>query len=223
MRTIAPKLSDNALIYMVGSINTEVLAEVVKKNVVIIEEFGVLRDYYSLADLAIINSNISPGTDTRHLHNFVESCSGGPLFIVNPANTAQYGYRQLVRRGVLREAANRDDLISKVEEYLKAPEGEKVREQRRQHLEQSRELYLNDLMKLIKKLLRISNEELKSDLQFSELGYQNPEGKFVLAGLRVIHPETFWSNPDYQQRFNLKELFSKPLDEKCFRRLEELR
>lgn len=222
LREIVPKLYDDALIYMVGSINTEVLSDLVKEKAKIIEKYGVLRDYYSLADLAIINSNISSGTDTRHLHNFVEACEGGPLFLVKAHNDSQYGYRQLVNRGVLREAANRDDLISKVKEYLKSPFREEIVEQRKQHLEQSRELYLKDLMKLVKKLLRISNEEFESDLQYVETGYQNPEGKQVLVGLRVIHPETFWAQPDHQQRFNLKELSCDTLEEKCFRRKEEL-
>lgn len=177
-----------------------------------VNSHGVLRDYYAMADIALINHNVV--RNYRTMHNFIEATAGGPLFLVPPkvGRTAQYGYKQLVNRKVIREARSVNDLISQIKEYLENPAGEEIREQRKQHLEHSRELYLNDLLKLINKFLRRDNKPFESDLLFVPNKYSASGNKVHLDSLKVIHPETIW-NP-YQtdeESIPIRELNDKNL------------
>ena len=222
LRKVISELFFEAKMYLVGTTNfpkylPEEAYSLVKN---VYSRSGLLRDYYALADVSLIHKNIGESDDS--LHNFVEATAGGPLFLVKPQNSTQYGYKQLVQRRVIQEAENTEHLIKKVKQYLQNPEEEYIREQRKQHLEKSRELYLTDLMRLLNKLLRISDEPLQSDLQFISDMYSPSRKKIYLDRLRIIHPRTVWSMSDYEsERHTLKSLNSKSLDDKCFRRSAE--
>lgn len=194
-RKIVRRLDTEAIIYFVGTVD-------IPKNRIgilegkVIEECGVLKEYYKIADITMINANISKVAHMKHMHNFVEATAGGPLFLVKPENTSQYGYKQLVQREVIREAENTDDLIAKVKKYLENPQGEQIREQRRQHLELSRRNYLPEMERLLKNLLKISEEPFESDLEFefTHKHYTSRLFPFDVNALRIIHPETTWDS-----------------------------
>ena len=218
---VISELFSKANLYLVGT--TRIPSDLPKEARDLVTDVysrdGILKDYYALADVAMINWNIEK--NNRTLHNFIEATAGGPLFLVPPDEgfTKQYGYKQIVKRRVIREAENTDHLIKKVKQYLQNPEEEYVREQRTLHLAQSRELYLTDLMRLLNKLLRISDEPFESDLQFISDIYSKSRKEIFLNKLKIIHPQTVWSMNDYEsERHAFKSLNSKILDDKCFRR-----
>jgi hypothetical protein len=180
-----PYLSSIANVYLIGNSENFIYLDRLHSGPVnVVSKQGVLRDYYAMADVALIDKNVFPRAST--LHNFIEATAGGPLFLVPPIDVSkrQYGYKQLIEREAIREVREYD-LVAAVEQYFKAPEGEKIREQRRQHLEESRQLYLPDLERLLKRILKISNEPFQSNLEFdSILLSQNM--------FKVFHPETYW-------------------------------
>ncbi len=103
---VVASLHRDAQIYIAGSVTpllheSECYAKWSKTNIVPCQ--GNLRDYYALADLAIMGTNRIMQIG-GHLHNFVEASGGGPLFLVSPSVQTQYGYAQLKKARVIREA-----------------------------------------------------------------------------------------------------------------------
>ncbi|MEK6858093.1 MAG: hypothetical protein AABX39_05895 [Nanoarchaeota archaeon] len=185
--------------YAVGSINMRYAETMQNKHSInFVEKFGVLKDYYALADVVITNSNICQYSP-MNMHNFVEATAGGPLFLINPEKVGQYGYKELKDLGVIRESINTQELISGMRDYLQSPDGENIRALRAQHLEKSRELYLPDLMRVFNRVLGLSEEPFESDL-LVEIVRPN-----CLTALRIVHPDTFWEFSLPTNRAPLKE------------------
>jgi hypothetical protein len=198
------KSCSDAEVYLVGTSELGRLEELAPLRR--IETRGVLRDYYAMADAALINCNLRKGGN--YLHNFIEATEGGPLFLVKPSNTAQYGYKELVEQGVIRELENSNCIIHNVNEYLNSPRGEEIRESRRQHLELSRRKYLKDLHSLMNKILGKEHAPFESDLELEF--HRRHYDQFDI--LRVIHPETSWSqNYSHANNVPIKEFSNKPL------------
>ncbi|MBI5066243.1 hypothetical protein HZA97_08465 [Candidatus Woesearchaeota archaeon] len=199
LKDVIDAIQKDTNIYFVGSVSDVVKSFVSSSgltNVVnVIEAFGVLRDYYAMSDVAMISSNIKfSNNHLVHLHNFVEATAGGPLFLVSPLNTKQYGYKQLKQLGVIRESLHTAELIDQVKKYLQTPQGEQIRELRRQHLESSKEVYLNDLLRLFNRILNRSEQPFQSDLVANLCPY-HPWllfGKDYHPRLRIAHPDTKW-------------------------------
>jgi hypothetical protein len=215
---ISKELCSLAKIYFVGFARAGSFSSTIQDSTKILHSHGILKDYYAMADLSLISRNLGGEYASNTLHNFIEATAGGPLFLVKPSNTAQYGYRRLKRSGVIKEAENTEDLVAKVKRYLENSEGEKIRKKRRKHLEFSRAKYLPDLMRLINKLLRISDEPLQSDLQFMTDFYFKENGLISLKRFKVIHPQTKWSSEDHtSERHSLKVLNEGRLNDDCFK------
>ena len=225
LENILKEISKNSSVYLVGTVRFQDFdRDKVKSLATIVDETGVLKDYYAMADAAMMHRNICPVDALYHLHNFVEATAGGPLFLVKPSNTAQYGYSQLKDANVIREAESTEDLISKVKKYLQNieefekpsensqtphnsaldadvkkgyskpyPDEEKVREQRTRHLEQSRNRYLPDILRLINKVIGKSDEPFQSDLLAEILPPKIPYLSRVYSPrIAVCHPQTLW-------------------------------
>jgi hypothetical protein len=112
-----------------------------KKKVKIVKKWGILKDYYAIADLAINADNLEETTEA--LHNFVEATEGGPFFLVPPTNLDQYGYKEMVELGLIKAYEDRDALLYGVQVFLKNFEGNKNHVQkRRKHINQIRKKYL---------------------------------------------------------------------------------
>ena len=193
LEKIVRELKDKAMIYFVGhTSDCHDYLHNINSSVRIIEANGVLRDYYAIADASVINRNVVFDYHDS-MHNFIEATAGGPLFLVRPGNTAQYGYFELERLGVIKETGNIFDLISKLKQYLDSPNGEEIRKARALHLERSRNLYLSDILKILNKASGLSEEHPNSDLR------ANLWRKFSLLSkvkykprLRIFHKDTVW-------------------------------
>ena len=204
-------LSSETEIYLVGTIDqglSEKLSPIKK-----VETRGVLREYYAMADVTSINCNLR--REGYYLHNFIEATEGGPLFLVPPEAhyKTQFGYKELVDKGVIRELECLDHLICKVSEHLNSSQGEKLRELRREHLTHCRKTYLKDLHSLINKLLGKEHAPFESDLEI-----ESGSSFYQSNILRLIHPQTNWSQINtHQYNVPLKDFSDKPL------RVEEYR
>lgn len=189
LEKVVSELHNKACIYLVGSVeqyNVNFLHALKIKNVNVINEFGVLKEYYSLADIAMMADNLNQQYDP--LHNFVEATEGGPLFLVTPANKRQYGYRQLVDSGVINESCSTDELVKKVKKYLKSLNHNKLlQRKRKQHIEQTRAKYLPELLRFLNNALGISQQRLVSDL----LVYTDIDECKKLR-VKIVHPDTCW-------------------------------
>jgi DNA-binding transcriptional MerR regulator len=191
LESIVRSLRKYNSVYLVGSVGVNLDLVDAKFRV---NSEGVLKDYYALADVAMISKNTYLNVSCESpLHNFVEATAGGPLFLVKPINTAQYGYRQLVQREVIREAQSADDLIAKIKKYLENPEEEKVRAQRTQHLNSSRDLYLPEISRLLNRVINESQEYFQSDLLAETLPpTKSWFFKKYSSKIAIGHPETKW-------------------------------
>lgn len=145
----------------------------------VVLEYGVLKDYYSLADMVIDASSLRDSG--KHMHNFVEATEGGPLFIV-PGNTAQYGYRQFVECGAIHECASLKEIVERLKAYECEQNKEMIAEKRREHLFQSSKLYLPVIKA---SLLRLLGEPV--DIPPSDLIVVENNNKIIIA-----HPDTMW-------------------------------
>ncbi|RMF54925.1 hypothetical protein D6745_03740 [Candidatus Woesearchaeota archaeon] len=196
---IVEEASKFANVYLVGCVDVESLglSKKAKRRVRSVQKHGVLKDYYAVADATINAHNISPSS--APLHNFVEATEGGPLFMVPPSDTAQYGYRQLVSAGAIIECDDLDDLIGRVLAHLQHFSGnDYVLEKRAQHLRRTRETYLPVVVAQLRRMLGEDAEVPESDLKIVNRG----------RGVRLMHPDTQW------YRFHIKSqqtLFSEQI------------
>ena len=168
---------------------------------------GVLKDYYAAADLTLMSSRCGLQNLKSPLHNFVEATAGGPLFLVEPNNKLQYGYKKLRDLGAIRESRNTEDLISKIKTYLQHTNGQELRKLRAEHLEKSREIYLNDIMKLLNKVLELSEELPDSNLLADIVKVR--KGRFFYEKaprIRIYHPETVWNPADIKKSISINKI-----------------
>ena len=183
IRKIASQLCGDAKIFFIGGVWDFWVKKLAEKGEVgIINEFGVLKNYYAIADVAIFGSNLI--RNFAHLHNFVEATEKSPLFLLTPINQSQYGYKQLRDVGVVREFDSLDKLILGVKSYLANPNSEEVRRARQEHIMQTRVKYLPDIARFLGKILGINQEPLTSDLLV----------KIEDNGAKVFNIETAWED-----------------------------
>ena len=207
---LVENLSNDAQIYFVGTLYSG-SEHYSRLGVKVIDCIGILKDYYAMADLAFIKNNLGPFE--AHMHNFVEATEGGPLFVV-PGITTQYGYKQLVERRVIREARDLQDLIAQAKVYLRNPKREEVRQARAEHIRETREVYLTDLLRFFKKILGLSEEPPTSDLMAQTIFIDNERG-ITEPFARVFHPETQWTHVTEDGSKRITEVSQRFYD--CFR------
>ena len=151
-----------------------------------IKKYGVLRDYYAMADASVNAANLVIDIDV--MHNFVEATEGGPLFMVSPDEKyrKQFGYKELSRKKLIRICRSFDDLLNKLTAYLDRPL-EEIIEEKREHLGKRanylmrmRKKYLPDIESVIEKILGEKGNTLNSGLILERNNYL------------LKHPETDW-------------------------------
>lgn len=179
------KLKEETRAYVVGS--TYFVQKNIPQGITVVCEQGVLKDYYAMADISLMIDNLGDKKYQETLHNFIEATEGGPLFISKPYDKKQFGYKQLLELGVIKSANGEEDLVAKIKSYLANPNGEELREKRRKHLEKCREIYLNDLLRILNRLFNFSEEKCTSNLMVYFV--DNMHSK---TNLRIVHPETYW-------------------------------
>lgn len=174
------ELAGKATFFFVGSGVHESLKG--DNSVIAVTKHGVLKDYYAMADVAINANNLEP--TSSHLHNFVEATEGGPLFMVQPQNTAQYGYTQLLCRGVIRTVISFDYLVQAVKAYLQNfRRTSEHSDKRSAHINLSRGLYLPAIASFIDFMLGRTNH-----LPDSAGLRVEQDGKCT----RLVHPSSDW-------------------------------
>ena len=151
-----------------------------------IKKYGVLKEYYAMADASVNAANLVMNQDV--MHNFIEATEGGPLFMVPPTKEyrRQFGYKQLSKNKVIRNCRSFDDLLNKLTVYLDRPL-EEILEEKREHLGKRanylmrmRRKYLPELESMIEKILNEKAKTLKSGLIIENNQYL------------LRHPETDW-------------------------------
>ncbi len=184
---LVEKLRDCVELYVVGTFSEEFTKNMAQfPQVHLVAERGILKDYYAMADAAINAVNLR--ADSSPLHNFVEATEGGPLFMVPARGYPQYGYRQLVERGVIRECQDFMDIAAQVKEYLENFSGnEGHRAKRAEHLAASRTKYLPVIAAALEYLL--GKRESLPESGEQELGIKVKDNFIVIS-----HPETNWGN-----------------------------
>lgn len=161
------------------------------KDVHLINKYGVLKDYYAMADISINARNLLPTTES--LNNFVEATEGGPLFMVPSTDTNQYGYNELVKLGVIQECSDIKDIISRIKYELDTKTlSSNHTEKREYHLETSRDKYLPIINSFISELLG----QDKSYDHFEELIIKKQTNKTLLT-----HTNTHWQEPHKSVNF----------------------
>ncbi len=145
MNALSREVGEHAEVYLVGDPILKDLPSEINAHVHVVNKWGILKDYYAMADVAINGRNLRESSAT--LHNFVEATEGGPLFMVRPGNTAQYGYKQLVAAGVIREFAEFDELVKALKAELAGGARSKIQssEARAKHLQRTRAAYSHGL------------------------------------------------------------------------------
>ncbi len=155
------------------------------RRVRVVSERGVLKNYYAAADAAVCADNLEHSSG--RLHNFVEATEGGPLFMVEPGNKAQYGYRQLAEAGVIRESSCTEALLRRLTAYLKAPVDNSEHERkRREHLMATRAKYLPAILGLIRNLMQGKTSKKCADLRVI-VKSDDP------VSMRLLHPDSDWN------------------------------
>lgn len=180
-RDIIHSLPKDVTVCLVGNGNPRLLET--DRDVRVVKKQGVLKDFYAMADAALNAHNLSASQSP--LHNFVEATEGGPLFMIPSTNSAQYGYRELCRRGVVREGLTLDNIVEQLNAYLSNPNRAEVTEKRRGHLEATRSRYVPVIVAYSHVLLGDSTSQIpQSDLKVTREG----RGQVVM----LMHPETSW-------------------------------
>ncbi len=157
-------------------------------NIHLVNIFGVLREYYAIADVAVNARNLNKSGN--FLHNFVEATEGGPLFMVPPnkERQKQFGYKELSDLEVIRNCKTADDLTAKISKYLNRPikqirkEKEEHCNRRTEHIMQTREKYLPIIESEIEKMLA---------------GEYSSSGELIIknqgSGRILQHPDSWWN------------------------------
>jgi hypothetical protein len=151
---------------------------------------GLLKEYYALADASINGHNL--GLTTSPLHNFIEATEGGPLFMVPSANVNQYGYKQLVRAGAIKECTSLGDIIHQVKNYFSQYRPLEVAAARNAHISTTRKKYLPVILDHIKQMSGQNMVMRKHDLN---VHVKLEEGRKIT---KISHPETNWSSVNYE-------------------------
>jgi len=153
---------------------------------------GVLRDYYALADAAINCANLVWNNEDQ-MHNFVEATEGGPLFMVKPAITSQYGFKELVDAGAIRLYNKTGRLIEAVARHLRNFKGNGAHHiARSQHLIGSRAKYLPVLVDCMDYMFNDSVQFPKNFAGLETETFKTGKGKIF----RVYHRDTYWEQED---------------------------
>lgn len=174
-------LANHAQVYVLGQVASCVQKD--HDNIQYISQYGVLRDYYALADVSIDASTLLPNVNP--LHNFVEATLGGPVCMLQPYNINQYGYLELVQAQAISVSSTVDVLGQKVIELLSDSQRRAhIMHSRACHIRSARLEYFPVICSLIDKQLGLG-DLLPSNLEL------------LLNGDRYIlkHPASDWSIP----------------------------
>lgn len=179
VKTLVNEVSKLSRIYLMGDMSTP-------KGAIVVKKYGILKDYYAMADASVNAANLVIDIDV--MHNFVEATEGGPLFMVSPDEKyrKQFGYKELSRKKLIRNCRSFDDLLNKLVAYLDRPLEEIIEEKREhlgkrvRHIMKSRDKYLPAIESLIEKILNEKAKTLKSGLILENNNYL------------LRHPETDW-------------------------------
>lgn len=152
LEELAERLSPVSEVFMV-----DLCSEI--KNVSSGKIYGNLRKYYAMADATINAKNLTECNS--FLHNFVEATESGPLFMVPPTSEKQkqYGYKELVEIGAIRECRNKNDLFARLFRYLNRPieriieSKEEHRRKREKHILRTRERYLPIIENFLERII----------------------------------------------------------------------
>lgn len=180
---IAKALRDDAHVVIYGDADYTPPRDV-KRNCDIIYGHGLLAEMYALADAAIDCHMLAPmGVP---LHNFVEATAGGPLFAIAPKHGGgQYGYRELIAAGAIREFNNLQSLVRALHAYLNDPsDAPKIAARRAAHLERTRNQYLPVAHAVMRNILGRKTKVPKSDLEAGVCS--------LSPTVTVLHPESAW-------------------------------
>jgi len=149
-----------------------------------IETRGNLKDLYAVADASIVSSTMTESSG--FMHNFVEATEGGPLFMMRPGRTRQYGYKHLVKSGVIRECSSYEEIVNQLVSFLRGFGGNSGHVAARlEHIQRTREKYLPVLADYLNHIFA---------------GRRAPQSDLVIARakkngnklVRITHPETDW-------------------------------
>ena len=199
----------DASIYLVGSVSKLNLPEEMLESVHFVTQHGILKDYYAIADLSLNAHNLH--RNHFPLHNFIEATEGGPLFMVPSINTKQYGYKELVKLGVIQECQDITDIVDKVRVYLSDFKGNlKHVRNRNKHIQNSRTKYLP----LMKNVVLQTLGEAVNVPSFDEVNVSN-----LRSLVSVMHADSNWgrhiSDDTTEDKFifkpSRKENFLKPI------------
>jgi len=146
---------------------------------------GILKEVYATADAAVNCQNLSAENESL-LHNFVEATEGGPLFMVRPKRTRQFGYAELTESGVIRSARNYSDMVDELMYFLRNFNGtHEHNEHRAAHLEATREKYLPVIFQYMRHLFSGGAEPETDLIATKTRGYGRPR-------IDLKHPSTDW-------------------------------
>lgn len=184
-KRLIKEFCDKSSLYLIDICDSELESKKIpykiRKKVNCVDIRGILKDYYAIADITI-DGNYVVADDSRHLHNFIEATEGGPLFIIEPRRTTQYGYKALIKSGVIRKCIGIEDMIEKINEELNNPTKEEHFKKRNAHLKKTREKYLPIIESYITHIL-FGSEKKTSNLKESIINDTT---------IRLMHPETKW-------------------------------
>ncbi|HIH24310.1 TPA: hypothetical protein HA251_04720 [Candidatus Woesearchaeota archaeon] len=156
----------------------------VRRNCEVIYGHGLLAEMYALADAAIDCHMLAPMN--RSLHNFVEATAGGPLFAIAPTHGGgQYGYRDLITAGAIREFQTVPDLIGALRTYVNdSSDALKIAARRTAHLVGTRDRYLPVAHAVMRNLLGRKTKVPASDLEAGVCS--------MSPTVTVLHSESGW-------------------------------
>lgn len=157
-----------------------------RKRIHLIRGYGVLKDYFAMADLSLYGENLI--SREGPMHNFIEATEGGHLFQI-PPSYGQFGLKQLSELGVISQFRDFPSLLEGMVEYAKnfTPSMRETHSAKRAgHLEDTRQRYMPVLAAIIENMLGLKTQIPDTDLEI----YENDTGNRKFR--RIIHPETRW-------------------------------
>ncbi len=173
-----------------------------RKDIHYIKKFGILKDFFAMADIAIYSDNLY--RQIGPMHNFVEATEGGPLFII-PPSYKQFGLKSLENEGVVRCFPHFDLLKDTAVQYAKefSPSlKEEHSAKRSAHLNKTRKKYMPVVTSVLENLLYQAEPIQKSDL----LIYEEPIYGTDKIRRRIMHPETRWKNHAWDSLGNILKI-----------------
>jgi len=131
-------------------------------NITEVAGFGNLAKLYAVADVAFSGHNLR--IHGGRLNNFFEQSQGGPVFMVPPKNTKQYGYREFVEEGMIKPCKNVEEIIKEGTEFLQELESKpELKARHRQkclaHRRKTRKQFLPEIFERIRYLLESGEEK----------------------------------------------------------------